>query len=152
MNIAGRSKGFFDDKPVAAAIALSVLLLGSIWYLILFSSGFGFGLGRLLSSLRPCNRDVVSSAQEAAGVAKKLLADRDSAIFAISLKSWKEFEADNFAPLRWELQLLILSHLRRDGNSTSFSTAIKFVIVNACGQVLHESDTTAAPEVEPMSN
>jgi hypothetical protein len=152
MNIASRLRGFFDNKPLAAAIVLSVLLLGSIWYLILLYSGFGLGLESWLSSLRPCNREVVSTAQEAAGVAKMLLADRDSAIFTIGLKSWKELKADNVELQRWELQLLILSHLQRDGSSTSFSTAVKFVIVNPCGQVLRESDATAAPEVESVSN
>jgi hypothetical protein len=152
MNTAGRSRGFLDDKPLATAIVLIVLLVGSIWYLIFFSSGFGLGLESWLSSVRPCNREVVSTAQEAAGVAKKILADRNSAIFTIGLKSWKEFKTDDGEPQRWELQLLILSHLRRDGTTTSFSTAVKFVIVNTCGHVLSESDATAAPEVESVGN
>jgi hypothetical protein len=148
MNIAGRSRGLLSDKPLIAAFALGLLLLGSI---ILFPSGFGLGLDSWLSSLRSCNREVVTTAQEAAGIAKKLLADRDPAIFTIGLKSWKQLETDSAAPQRWELELLILSHLRQEGKTTSFSTAVKFVIVNPCGQVLRESDSTTAPEVESVS-
>jgi hypothetical protein len=146
MNVASRSRGLFGDKPLVAAIVLGVLLLGSI---ILFPSGLG--LEAWLSNLRACNREVVATAQEAAGPAKKLLADRDSAIFTIALKSWKQLEPDNAVPQRWELELIVLSHLQQDGKTTSFSTTVRYLIVNSCGQVLRETNATTAPEVASVS-
>ena len=133
----------FAIVPLALIAVPGAILIGIISFESLARS---FGIEGLLVGVRPCNTAVLQNETEASGVGKKYLFERyQPGVFAITLVDWKKFETDNFAAIHWELQFQV-DKGARGGNRFSLSKMNTFLIVNICGDVLHESNTSAAKE------
>jgi hypothetical protein len=117
---------------VSICMVAAILTIG-IWCL---------AFTNFLSAFGGCHTPILKNEHEAAGIGKRYLVQKSSPINTIVLKDWKLLEADDFAQLRWELFLEIYYKGPRTGNRFTMTKGTAIVVVDVCGQVLAEKEST----------